>query len=390
MEMFVYMMSFLQVMARFLDFVFAFGRQDLAEDFHYTAFRHENFLSKSQAELHKIPRLGRSGLEIRLSYNLWSVEPSTSPKWSIRQTAVYHSFDLNYGRALWLNVKANEIMKERIAKATSTFEPMLARSSTDPARSFAATLVTHLIFFEWCAENWRSYISSLEADMRKILTKVHNAPLQDVERALAVDPGALVNALARTSSPSSKSHTRVQTLPKRQTFGSQTTDTGVSTLSNSNRVLSGLTVTSAGSIIDRIQSPQLVKEKTPFAEEDFNTEHDRLFEVLKQFSFDEMQRLNSIGSDFHEVRLVMGLNADVLNEITSYYKSLTTAVECPKNVRDNCSEDLSNFFQHVKGIIRELQMEQARIDSLMMILEDGKRLVSMLRPGVNIETDSFW
>lgn len=104
----------------FLNLVFTFDEQMMPTDFQCTAFRHATFLSLKNAKDYAINKLARSGREFRLVstvLNLWSVEKSTSPSWSIRQTAVYHSFNVDTGRALWTNIRGNILMQERISEA---------------------------------------------------------------------------------------------------------------------------------------------------------------------------------------------------------------------------------------------------------------------------------
>ncbi|KAL1988664.1 hypothetical protein VTN96DRAFT_8364 [Rasamsonia emersonii] len=406
MEMFVYLLSFLQVMARFLDLIFAFGRQWLPKDFHYTAFRHENFLDTLEAKKFEIPKLGRSGREIRHCYNVWSVERSSAggSPWSIRQTAVYHSFDMDTGRALWINVKGNDLMQKRITEATKTCRRLQAGSLTDLRGSFAATLVTHLILFEWCGENWRSYISSLESDLRKILKKVNNAPIDDVERALAVNPNALIQPLTSMNNtfPSS-TPSRANSFSKGHAFSRQSTATDRSFVSNQfmsskQRVLSGLTATTAGSGTGK-QNRQPQLPQSPVSEKSVRPENgeqgddgdgeDR-FGVLQQFSFKELQQLHDIGANLHEASLVMKLNADVLIEVLEHYKTLTEAVGFPAAIKDGCSEGISEFFQRVRSIVRDLKMEQSRIETLMHMLEDGKSLFDGILQFRNMEINKLF
>jgi hypothetical protein len=74
-----------------------------------SGFRQENHLNAAE-RTHKISSLGRSGRDFHMCYNLKSVEryPSASHwLWSIRQMAVYHSFDVETGKTFWIVLKAN-------------------------------------------------------------------------------------------------------------------------------------------------------------------------------------------------------------------------------------------------------------------------------------------
>lgn len=111
-EMFSTVLSYHQVMAQFLDISLNFGtipglNIPTAAQHHW--FHHQEFLDLDDAKRYAIPRLGRSGLDIRYCYNLWGVEKSTDKTrlWEIRQAGIYHSLDLENGRATWIHVKAH-------------------------------------------------------------------------------------------------------------------------------------------------------------------------------------------------------------------------------------------------------------------------------------------
>jgi hypothetical protein len=94
-------LTYHQVMPNFLDFLFPFGHQEYAEDFYFSGFREDTRLLLSDGGL-KIPEFGRSGLEIRMCYSLKSVEPWKAKRdwpWAVRQTALYHSFDIVTGKS---------------------------------------------------------------------------------------------------------------------------------------------------------------------------------------------------------------------------------------------------------------------------------------------------
>jgi hypothetical protein len=110
--MLCFLFSYVQVMPCFLDFVFPFGEQEYAQDFYFSGLREETSLD-SGGGYPAISELGRSGREMRLCYNLRSVEASsgqTNLPWSIRQTAVYHEFDIETGRSVWITVKGNKLI----------------------------------------------------------------------------------------------------------------------------------------------------------------------------------------------------------------------------------------------------------------------------------------
>ncbi|KAL0253079.1 hypothetical protein SLS55_010529 [Diplodia seriata] len=151
-----------QVIPAFLDFVLTFGRREHAQELHYGGFRSESRLLDSSM---RIPEMGRSGRNFRLCYNLKSVERSprqTDWPWSVRQTAIHHTFDIVTGRAAWIVVKGDGLMENRVKEATDPSSRAAASQFDTNSRSFASSLNTHLIYIDWAGENWQSYIDFLE------------------------------------------------------------------------------------------------------------------------------------------------------------------------------------------------------------------------------------
>jgi hypothetical protein len=180
-----------QVMASFLDFVFPFGNQEYPEDFYFSGLREETRLQSPTTGL-VLPQLGRSGKEIRLCYNLKSVEMSQrNPQWpwSIRQTAVYHSFDVETGKAFWIVVKGNQLIKNRIQAATeqSALGSSGLKSFESTAHAFASSLATHLVLCDWCHEEWRWYLNYLEKRFQDA-TRRSLAIIIEPERSLFEEP----------------------------------------------------------------------------------------------------------------------------------------------------------------------------------------------------------
>ena len=351
-------------MAPFLDLVFAFGRQYLREDFYYTRFRHEHYLNSPTANVNEfaIPQLGRSGKEYQQCYNLWSVErPRVSgTPWSIRQTAFYHSFDVETGRALWVNVSPNIEIKSRIAQATSSH--LSPGAGTGKFELFAATLTTHLITFEWSVENWRAYISKLETDTRETLDTVNNIPVEDVEQVLAVDSGALLRPLLGRNNTSA---TACQPPAPKTVVAAD--------------VLSSTRKRTCNSL-DLKSLPDKARSTTVHIREDIEEEDP--FKNLNSLSFTTLQRLNHTLTLLRTAALVMKLNKDILLGQIEYYEGLLIKDKCSElsdEFRAGCSVHTAVFCRRVRDLVSLLAMEQARVDTLVVLLTDGRDLVSTYR-----------
>ena len=118
-EMLMSVLTYHQDMPAFMDFLIRLGLQEYPQDFDFSGFRQQTTLSDFDRGL-RIPEVGRSGRGYQLCYSLKAVEQSKSQAewpWSIRQTAIHHSFDVHHGRANWIVIKGDQLMKNRIRLA---------------------------------------------------------------------------------------------------------------------------------------------------------------------------------------------------------------------------------------------------------------------------------
>ncbi|KAK0673582.1 hypothetical protein QBC41DRAFT_311100 [Cercophora samala] len=386
-EMFLFTMSFLQVMAPFTELLLGFGKSRARKEFHYTSFRHENYLSVSQAANFASARLGRSGLEIRHCYNLWGVEMSDagdSPEWSIRQTAIFHAFDIVSGQALWVNISANDEMKSRIRDAVVSCEELGAESLKSLRGSFLATLTTHLVAFEWCLENWRHYITHLEKMLRKITDEVNQAPVEEVERSLALDTKGLMEPLKVAAEGSSQLPSPTSPTSPISPFSRRSTIRSISLLKD--RTSTGMTAASTRTpatpispVMGYTRSPPRVKQGK------FRANHNQdPFDALKSISLDKLQDLNGVGADLHTASLVMKLDSEVLVDVLKHYEALFASDEFPGEIK-MCRQGFAEFTQRTNSIIRCFGMERARIETLMLLLQDGRGLFEHILQFRNLE-----
>ncbi|KAF1851034.1 uncharacterized protein K460DRAFT_328553 [Cucurbitaria berberidis CBS 394.84] len=161
-------LTYHQVMPVYMDFMLVFGAQSDAKDLRFSGFR-EQILLKTPPSGQSIPALGRSGRTFQLCYNLKGVqfkkqsnENIKLSEWSIRQTAVYHKFDVEYGTTLWIVTKGGEDILNRYKELTGANGRPEDRTFCDPASCFRSTLSTHLLLSHWSTEDWRWYIRWLE------------------------------------------------------------------------------------------------------------------------------------------------------------------------------------------------------------------------------------
>jgi hypothetical protein len=62
--------------------------------------------------------------------------------------AIHHKFDFVHRKALWFNVKTNNIMYKRMKEGMAEDPILNCALSKDMSGSFAATLRTHLVHLE--------------------------------------------------------------------------------------------------------------------------------------------------------------------------------------------------------------------------------------------------
>ena len=165
-QMLARILSYHQVDASYLDFLFAFGMQEDPLDLAFAGFRgrtsHEIDTISNDPDL---LNLGRSEKRLQLCYNLKTVATDSTPdtdisetRWSIRHLAVHHQFDIENGRILWVLTRGGHDIKSRIQDLTGSNGDPDSRSFESPKDSFRSSLVPHLLYSHWATENWRWYI----------------------------------------------------------------------------------------------------------------------------------------------------------------------------------------------------------------------------------------
>ncbi|OCL10567.1 hypothetical protein AOQ84DRAFT_288983 [Glonium stellatum] len=354
-------LTYYQVMPAFLDFLFPFGQQKYQKDFHSTGFRHETRLSEIDRGL-ALPNLGRSGRSLQLCYSLKSVEPSKTGNgdWTIRQTALYHSFDMESGQAVWFIVKASQMMKKRIRESSSS--PELA-SFENLSRSFASTFGVHLILCDWARENWRWYINSLEDRLQERTEDTLLAPVGKISPAPFLGPQRITTApptgpIQHQSSSLVSGGIPLQRLVRRVT--------GSLKPGRSATLPPDTTSTS-------MHIPTCSAQIAAIDPEDYT------FKDLQQLQFDEEKA--------NEALLILKMNANILLELNEYYQSLWSSEDPPDDLRNGCKGDMARFQRRVAGVISDLRMQQSRIEMLLQLAADRKNLLYSIFEHRNMQTN---
>ncbi|KAF4981162.1 hypothetical protein FZEAL_2996 [Fusarium zealandicum] len=361
---FLYILSFHQVPSSFLDFAFSFGDTTQPMDYHMTGFHCDDTIGAPKSDLLNIPRLGRSGCEHRMQYLLRSVERSQtfgSPAtWNIRQMAVYHTYDFVTGKALWMNIKTNSVMKDRLQEATTDFPLLKSSRVGELSNSFAATLIIHLIHLEWCDEEWRYCINDVERQIRDILDKAKTARVD-------VQPDFTRSTVARVLTQKDLKKPTVEVAEK---FPWTQSIWGFSRWLNPRR--NENTAGKKGTFSSTSSSQPL--KRVPEKENcDVDKQLDSLM-VLDTFSFEEVQRLHHLGELLGNFRLVMALNRQTLRDIAEHYQDLPNRDGFPAEINNGCKQQLASFIRRIERIRKNLEVRTTQIDSLVSWLQDGKAL----------------
>ncbi|KAH0364809.1 hypothetical protein KCU65_g6501, partial [Aureobasidium melanogenum] len=153
-----------QVMPGYLDFLHAFGAQEKPRGQYLAGFHQQTMLGYN---LQTPKMIDRSWRHYQMCYNLRGVTCSKDPdgelsRWSVRQAAINHQFDVVQGTAVWIVTKGRDDLLKRFDEFTKS---SAAHSYDTPEHSFETSLEVHLMFCRWSSEDWMQYIDWLEDDL---------------------------------------------------------------------------------------------------------------------------------------------------------------------------------------------------------------------------------
>ena len=342
-----------QVLPSFLDFLFPFGNQQYAQDLYFSGFKYENRFSDLDTGL-RISELGWSGRDFHLCYNLKSVEQSKGQPewpWSIRQSALYHSFDVETGRTNWIVIKGDQLLKKRIKSATgSRGLPETCFGTVD--RAFASTLAIHIIMSEWSGENWRWYINFLEEALQATTRPTLSAMVGPFPGSM-VDEGPSRLAQYANSNREITLSDPVLRRPPTQAYHLKRRPT------SDCRTLSDVGAASQ--------------------ELDYETLQRHVTISSQDFSFSDLQRIHFIQEKVDETLLVLKINVDVLAELRQHYRSIFESDGWPCELILKCKGDIPRFEKRIISVENDLRMQQSRSETLLRLLADRKSLVCHVR-----------
>ncbi|KAF2473093.1 uncharacterized protein BDR25DRAFT_128515 [Lindgomyces ingoldianus] len=434
--MLTFLFSYYQIMASFLDFISPFGKQEHAEDSHFSAVKEDIRLDSRHSGL-KIRELGRSGLEIRIGYNLRSVERSPGQKdfpWSIRQTAVYHSFDLETAHTLWVNFKGNKLLKKRVEEVLASSD---AHKIGSCSQAFTTSLQQHVLFCDWSGENWRWYINYLETELHKMSRNALAVPVNNsailkshVRQHICTDHCAAscgihvrqssddsrddpqlclpryqskTSPSVRQESPSESTIDKLRgsdwALPARRSYKFLKLFIGptLSTLryNRLSSLLSGqsdLTDHSSTSSLTPVAETPGLEEKSdtkrsPNATQDAQqdqwnpqdknscAEAGNQASSEESFTIRDLQRMHYIEEQLQEANLVLRMNIENLHDLRQLYSSISSHQGFPTKIKSSCGSDLADFDRRVLGVEKDHRTQLWRTETILQLLNNRKGLL---------------
>ncbi|KAF1974923.1 hypothetical protein BU23DRAFT_93257 [Bimuria novae-zelandiae CBS 107.79] len=425
-DMLKFVFTYHQIPPSFLDFIFPFGNQINARDSYFSGLRDESRIDAASHDL-EIPQLLRTGEELRLCYNLRSVEPSWSDPelpWSIRQCAIYHSFDHQTGKSLWVTIKGNELIKKRIEEEETLPSLSQAKSRSE---NYGSTLDVHLILCDWSGENWRLYINDLEDKVRKLAPGAIAIPVEKPRTPPSPPKNALRSPTQRMDSfpstvqspisPRSRSGTFSSFFPSRSTTimadsksilpisegdrydKSEPTTTDKNAIQKSlaalSKIMNNTCIGSGKAYKDSRTSQPLsssneksssspVDKSTPFVDRPTPPERPPNWvqsdsdKPHESFNIEDLQHAEYLEEKLHDASMHLKLNDSVLEELRSFYRSAAAHADFPSDIKIECAVRQANFDRCVHGVIKDMRMLQSRIETLLQLLVNRKHLLNCI------------
>ncbi|KAI1623065.1 hypothetical protein EDD37DRAFT_455481 [Exophiala viscosa] len=371
-EMLMALLTYYQVMPAFLDFVFPFGKTADARDFFYSGFKHETRLSKADRGL-RVDPLSRSGLRLQVSYSLWAPAKTNAFQnweWSVQPMSIYHSFDFETGRMLWILIKGDPKIKDQVASAIeSPNHPQLRRLGSRDER-FATSLATHESFKDWVGENWLWYVNFLEEKVQEITDRTLNVTINKDSVVAALRASSQATGATSPTIERSQTWTTIQRaftwrkeappiLPTAQPRPAQPP------------------VASPARKLPRKLPPGVTaqqQERKPNADE---------------FDIDDIRKVERVEERTNAALLILRTQISVMTGLLEHYGTILHSKDAPKDMAKNCEAALTKFQISITGAVSEMQLHQSRLETLSRLLAERKTLMSSIIEYQSMQASSW-
>ena len=366
-EMLMLCFTYFQVMPEFIDFLMPFGRQSRARKFHRSAFRWQTRLRNprslgyqySSAGL-RIPVLGWSGQDLQICYNLKSMESSSQGDWpwSARDCAVNHTFDLQNTRVTWLMIKGNTLIQDRIRAATLHQSPAELSTFQTHDEAFVSTLTTHLLIFDWAAENWEHFIDFIDE-------KHHEISRRAVSDEIDVLPAIVRSDQSTIHRDSKRTHTDLSARSV-MSGGLQALDDMPESLSS---ILKKEKVSSPNNVV--AWDIEARDDVSPMTKKSIRVDFDARGQ--QNVCFSDLQKLQFLHDKANEAILIQKLNSKVMAQISQFYHTALPLQQ--PSVISQREEDLKVFASRTGALQDDLYTFVSKLETLVNSIIGSKELV---------------
>lgn len=329
--MFALLLSYFRLMPEYVDFLLPFGFRHYAEDFYSCGFRQRSSLAGCRTDQPSHPPRIEN---FQLCYSLKSVEPSDTDEWSIRNCAIHHAFHLTKIDTTWVIVKGNDLMKQRIQSLTGDHDASSAIKYNSVDQAFETCLMTHLVFFDWSAENWRWYINWLEERFQNMTRNAFAAPMTDSNHRQ-------MRPLHQNTAPKiwvNPENGFVQPLPPHDD--------------------------------DEMEDDKSDEERNNNIADD----------ETRDFSFGKLRQVHAIAGKTDEAVLVLKQNILVLSQMKDYYNTISKRESFPAETANICQDAVDDFAFRVEGLQNDMRVQILRLETLLRWIDDRKTLVIQVFP----------
>jgi hypothetical protein len=349
--MLTFLLSYYQIQPIFLDFIFPtvfmdrmfpLEEREHLHDIYFSGLKEEHYLDPAHRPL-QIDSLGRSGLALRLCYNLRTANQDPHEeelKWTLGQTAVYSSFDVENGRMFWIICEGDTSTRDRMTEWSKIARGLHSGSK---GGRFAAGLTVHTLVCEWSASNWRWFINDLEREVQKISDIALNTPIDKF-------PGPI------------RAMTSTQTTIPPKTLG---------------RIRSGMAPPPPPPPQIPPQNAAQIHSKTPpEIPPEYQQDSDSI--LPQPFKFTLLQRTEYLEEKAQETVLVLNLNLEVLDELKDFYQTMFAADPFPADLKKDCKVSLANFEKSMSRLRNDLNKQVKRAETVLDLLKNRKNLVCLI------------
>jgi len=368
----VHILAHHEIMPTFLDFCFEFQNRG-GNPRVTTMFRAEDSFSDDDIS-HGVLAHHRSDLRIQHAFTMLAHEfvqaddpDARQPghEWPLRNVTVYHSFDVEQAKSLWIIIKGDNKMELRVMGDeelyTRAYSDNTAESNNgldiSHARNdvFDATLRTHCLLVQWCTETWAEYVSHLDSDANEHDAAIMAFPVEDVAESMAKLAAATHRKKPmRQEAPPAKP----KVLDRVRSFASSRRGTG---LSHRRR-------NTLPKVVEIDQDEKAIHIAGDPVDESSESQ-DNPLDMENYFTPSNLQRLFTLVSEVENASAIIKQDKKILDKLSSRYELLASSPSFTRHFNQKkCQSSVTAFQQQIKDMECDLDVQALRLEALLMRL----------------------